>query len=167
MTDTRATPPPIEFAEVEAVPTVVVAARDYPMGELPTLFDSTFRVLFPALAERGIAPAGAAFSLYHRSPGATADLEVGIPVATALTEPITVGDVVLTPSTLPAGSVATASHLGSYDGLGDAWGNFMAAIVASGRAPSLPFWEVYVTEPRPDMDPATLRTDLVTLVSQG
>lgn len=33
------------------------------------------------------------------------------------------------------------------------------------KHPSLPLWEIYVTEPRPDMDPATLRTDLVTALS--
>ena len=36
----------------------------------------------------------------------------------------------------------------------------MGAIGGMGRAPGSPFWEVYVTEPSPDMDPATLRTDL-------
>ena len=28
----------------------------------------------------------------------------------------------------------------------------------------MPFWEVYTTEPTPDMDPATLRTDLFTVL---
>ena len=41
----------------------------------------------------------------------------------------------------------------------------MGGIVAADKAPAFPFWEVYVTEPSPDMDPATLRTDLVTLVT--
>lgn len=37
----------------------------------------------------------------------------------------------------------------------------MQQVAADGRQPALPFWEVYVTEPSPEMDPATLRTDLV------
>ena len=38
----------------------------------------------------------------------------------------------------------------------------MAAVIADGREPAFPFWEVYVTEPTPDADPASLRTDLFT-----
>ena len=38
-------------------------------------------------------------------------------------------------------------HVGGYDNLGDSWC-------------ALAMWEVYVTEPIPDADPATLRTDL-------
>lgn len=41
----------------------------------------------------------------------------------------------------------------------------MGDVAARGEHPSLPFWEIYVTEPRPHMDPATLRTDLVTALS--
>lgn len=162
MTDSSAQ---LEITEAPTVPTLVVQAHDYPMDQMPALFDSTFRTLYPALAERGVDPAGAAFSLHHRMPSESADLEVGVPVATALTEPITVGDVVLTPSTLPAGTVATTSYHGPYEGLGEAWGAFMNAIAEAGREPVFPLWEVYVTQPTPDTDPATLRTDLFTLVT--
>ena len=92
----------VEFVEAQAVPTVVVRATDYPLEQMPALFDSTFGALFPALAQRGIAPAGIPFSLHHRIPDATADVEVGIPLAEPLGASITVGDVVLTASELPA-----------------------------------------------------------------
>lgn len=157
----------VEIVEAQAVPTVVVRAQDCPMERLAELFDTTFAALFAALAQHGLAPAGIPFSLHHRIPDSTADLEVGIPVTAPLSGPITVGDVVLTPSELPGGTVARTSHVGPYDGLGDAWGAFLGAVVASGRAPVLPFWEVYVTEPGPESDPATLRTDLFTLVRPG
>lgn len=157
----------VEYTDATARPTVVAREPDYPMASLTTLFDSTFSALFPALAERGITPVGAPFALYHRAPDTTVDIEVGIPVESALPEPITVGDVVLSPSTLPAGTVASTSYVGPYDGLGEAWGAFMRAIGDAGRNPALPFWEVYVTEPDPDMDPSTLRTDLFILVTGG
>ena len=38
----------------------------------------------------------------------------------------------------------------------------MGQVAAAGETPELPFWEVYVTEPSPEMDPADLRTDLFT-----
>jgi effector-binding domain-containing protein len=83
-----------------------------------------------------------------------------------LTDAMTSNDgLTLSPSRLPAGRIAIISHLGSYDGLGDAWGRFMQAVADSGNQPALPFWEIYVTEPSPEADPATMRTDLVTLLA--
>ena len=63
---------------------------------------------------------------------------------------------------MPATQVATVSHLGGYDGLPRAWGDLMQRVADDGNQPALPFWEVYVSEPGTDVDPSTLRTDLVT-----
>lgn len=153
-----------EFLTAESVPTVVVSAIDHPMNEMSSLFDATFRDLFPLLAEHGIHPVGPAFSLHHRMPTDTADLEVGVPVDHAPAAPlVTSTGTVLQPSTIPGGEIAVVSHVGSYDRLGDAWGAFMEAVAKSGRRPDVPFWEFYVTEPTPDADPETMRTDLCVL----
>lgn len=153
----------VTFLEAPEIPTVVNVAHDYPMAEMASLFDTTFSALFPAMGSHGLHPAGAPFSLHHRMPTDTCDLEVGIPVDRALDGPVTTpAGITLTPSVLPAGRIAVVSYLGAYDGLGPAWGDFMGAVVAAGEQPDLPFWEIYVTEPTPDTDPATLRTDLVT-----
>ena len=155
----------IELLDAPAAPTVVARAEGLPMSRIRELFDSTFSALFPALAERGIRPVGPAFSLYRRMPSETVDVEVGIPVASALDAEIrTASGVVLVPSALPAGRVARATHLGSYDGLADAWGSLMTGLADKGVAPGLPFWEIYVTEPTPDATPADMRTDLYILV---
>lgn len=151
----------IEFLEVPEVHTVIANFTDHPMTDMASAFDATFRALFPALAAHGLTPAGPAFALHYRMPTDTATFEVGVPVNAALDNEFTTdAGVTLTPSTLPAGSVARVSHLGPYERLGESWGTFMQSIAASGTQPSLPFWEVYVTEPTPDTDPATLRTDL-------
>lgn len=163
--DAPADAPAIEYFDASTTPTVVVRATDYPVARLAELFDATFSAMFPALAERGIAPAGAPFSLHTRIPSETVDIEVGIPLTAPLDGPFVRGDITLLPSTLPAGTTARTTYLGPYDGLGGAWGGFMGAIVESGRAPAFPFWEVYVTEPTPDADPTLLRTDLFTLVA--
>lgn len=154
------------YTQAAAIPTVVVKRTDFPLAEMGALFDSTFGAMFPALAERGITPTGAAFSLHHRMPSDTTDLEVGLPVSAPLGERVTVGGVTLEDSELPAGSVAHVTYVGGYEGIGDAWGQFMGAIVASGRAPVFPFWEVYTTQPTPDLDPATLHTDLYSRVTE-
>jgi effector-binding domain-containing protein len=164
MTD-QPQPGTVEFFEAAEVPTVVVRRADYPMSEMPALFDSTFSALFPALAEAGLQPAGPAFSLHTRMPTDTIDIELGVPVSAPLAAPITRADVELVPSCQPAGSAARTAYLGGYEGLGNAWGGFMGAIAATGRRQAFPFWEVYVTQPTPETDPATLRTDLITLVT--
>ena len=51
-------------------------------------------------------------------------------------------------------------HAGSFDGLSEAWQRLGAWIGGQGLTPANDYWEVYVTEPSPDMDPADLRTEL-------
>lgn len=161
-------PGPDLFREVTvfdapAVPTAVVRATGVVMAEAPALFDSVFGTAFPAAFAEGMVPVGAAFALFTRiddSPVGIADLEIGFPLARPLGAPIEVDGTRVEASELPAGRVAVVSHLGGYDSLGEAWGRFTGAISGMGQSPRIPFWEVYVTEPRPDMDPATLRTDL-------
>jgi effector-binding domain-containing protein len=158
----------VTILDAPEIPTVVQAVTDYPMAEMAQAFDSTFSALFPVLGAQGIQPVGPAFSLHTRMPTDTVDMEVGIPVDRPLGGDTTTDTgITLRPSSLPAGRIAIMSHVGPYDGLAAAWGGFMQALADQGHQPELPFWEIYVTEPRPDSDPATLRTDLVTLLSEG
>lgn len=155
-----------EFIEVPEVNTVVAKFTDYPMAEMAAAFDATFQVLFPALKVHGLTPIGPALSLHYRAPSDTATFEVGLPVDHPLDNEFTTeAGITLTPSTLPAGQVARISHIGPFAGLGEAWATFMESVPAAGKQPALPFWEVYVTEPTPDLDPATLRTDLYSRVT--
>lgn len=162
----------VRVLAVPAVPTAVIRAVGVPMATIGRFFDSAFGTAFPALFAAGVIPAGPAFALYTRTseePEFTADLEVGFPLARPLAElhtgePIESGGMRIVGSELPGGEVAVTSHLGAYDELGQAWGGFMGEIGAMGRAPGSPFWESYVTEPSPDLDPATLRTDLFCMV---
>lgn len=151
----------VSYLVTQQIPTVVRLAQDVAPDGMPAIFDETFTALVPALAEAGVQIAGPAISLHHRMPGATMTFEAGFPVAAPLDGQLEAGGITFLPSSMPATQVATVSHLGGYDGLGDAWGRLMQQVAADGHQPALPFWEVYVTEPSPDMDPATLRTDLV------
>lgn len=154
------------------VPTVVVRVNDVPMATISGLFDAVFGSAFPAAFAQGLQPAGPAFALYTRltdGPDAMADVEIGFPLDGPLLEqldddPVEVEGLRVVASALPAGVVAVTSHVGGFDGLGEAWGRFLGEIGAKGMTPGIPFWESYVTEPSPDMDPATLRTDLYCLV---
>lgn len=152
--------------EATQIPTAVVEARNVAMEDLPSLFDATFSRLIPALAEAEQEIAGPAFALYTRQPSETVDLEIGLPLTSGLTQALPLGeDLIAIPSQLPGGSVAALTHTGGYDGLGEAWAGLMKEVVEAGHHPGLPFFEVYVTEPNPDMDPKDLRTDLYLTLS--
>ncbi|WP_346158586.1 GyrI-like domain-containing protein, partial [Nonomuraea recticatena] len=60
----------------------------------------------------------------------------------------------------PGGGVARVTHTGSFDELDESWKRLAAWIGARGLTSGTTRWEVYTTEPSPDMDPADLRTEL-------
>lgn len=148
------TPDPPEVVSTEARPTAVVTGT-VPMQELPAFFDRAFGTIGAALAANGVAPAGPAHALYHRPPADVADLEVGFPVTGHL-DP----DGEVSSSTLPAGRVARLVHRGAYDELGSSWERLRGWVDERGLGASDTMWEVYVTEPSPEMDPADLVTEL-------
>lgn len=86
------------------------------------------------------------------------------PLTGGATIPLSPTGRVVEASELPAGRVAVRSYIGGYDGLGNAWGQFMQDVAAQGEKPSRTFWEVYCTEPTPDGDPSQNRTDLMVLL---
>jgi effector-binding domain-containing protein len=143
-----------ELANVNETMTAVIHGVA-PMGEIADFFDRSFSELASVLEGQDIAPTGPAFARYDGPPGETADLEVGFPVHEAVTP-----EGAVRPSSLPAGRVARLLHAGGYDQLGESWGRLGAWIADQGLTPGAELWEVYVTEPNPDMDPADLRTEL-------
>lgn len=125
------------------------------VADLTDFFDRSFSTLAAVLADQGVAIVGPAFALYHGPPSETADLEVGF----VIDRPVrTDGEV--RAGSLPGGRVARHVHHGGYDELGPAWEGLRSWIEERGLTPGRDLWEVYVTEPSPDMDPADLRTEL-------
>jgi effector-binding domain-containing protein len=139
---------------LEAATTAVIRG-EVPADGLPAFFDGAFQHLPKTLAGQGIRPLSAAFALYHRPPAATFDLEVGFVVDRPVRPE---GDVV--PGSLPGGRVARLVHVGGFDGLGASWERLTSWVREQGLTPSGVFWEVYLTRPTPDTDPAALRTEL-------
>lgn len=143
-----------ELVEVELRSAAVVRGV-VPVAELTGFFDRSFTALVAVLKAQGTGIAGPAFALYQGAPGETADLAVGFPVAGTLRPE---GDVEA--GALPGGRVARLVHAGSYADLGASWARLGAWITEQGHRPGPVLWEVYVTEPSPEMDPADLRTEL-------
>lgn len=141
-----------------ATPTAVVRHRGVTLATLRPLFDSGFS----AVAASGAAINGPAFALYRGDTSATFDLDIGFPLAEPLAAPVR-GVESVEPSELPAGSARALSHLGAYGSLHQSWGRLGEHARQLGLTP-LGMLEVYVTEPSPELDPTTLRTDLFLLV---
>lgn len=143
----------------EAHPAVIVRHLGVRADQLPGLFDAGFL----ALAASGVPINGPAFAAYHGDPGATFDLDIGFPVAETLGAPVQVGKLAVRGSELPGGELLGLTHVGPYDTLAQSWDRLATDAAERGLQPS-GFFEVYVTEPSPEVDPATLRTDLFLVV---
>lgn len=142
----------------EAVPTAVIR-ESVSMDGLAAFYDRAYGAVAEALGRQGVQPAGAAFGYYLTMPAEQFELEAGFPTGAPIAAD---GEVV--GSELPGGTVARATHVGGYDSLGDSWGALMQWVGEQGRTPDGRMWEVYVTEPSPETDPATLRTELYLLL---
>jgi effector-binding domain-containing protein len=153
MTNVDRHPQP-ELVTAEPATTAVVRGR-IALTEIRDFFDRSFSVLGPAIGAQGATATGPAFGLYRGTPDGTLDLEVGFPTDRAVESdgPVEAG-------VLPGGRVARLVHAGSFEGLAGSWQRLGDWIAEQGLAPSETYWEVYVTEPSPEMDPATLRTEL-------
>lgn len=158
MTDQTGTAPQPEILQVEEQRTAVVRGTAR-MDELTTFYDRGYAAVMEAVTAQGRTPSGA-FGLYLSEPSDTVDLEVGFVVDEEVAPS---GDVVA--SRLPAGEVARLTHVGAYDGLGESWGRLMQWLGEQGRSPAGPMWEVYVTEPTPEAEPSSMRTDLFCLLA--
>ena len=141
---------------VTVVPTTAAVVRGTVAAEeITDFFDRSFSVLGEAIAAQGVSPTGPAFGLYRGIPDETVDVAVGFPTDRPI-EP----DGAAEAGELPGGRVARVVYAGGFDGLGEAWQRLGAWIADQGLTPSETYWEVYLTEPNPEMDPADLRTEL-------
>ena len=88
-------------------------------------------------------------------------LEVGVELFGSFTE---AGEVVR--SATPAGTIASATHLGPYSGLGAAHDAVRQWCRTHNRRPAGPIWEIYGHwQPEWNADPSQIRTDVYHLIS--
>jgi effector-binding domain-containing protein len=108
-----------------------------------------------AVTAQGVGPAGPVFSRHFKMSPETFDFEVGTPV----TAPVAPTGRVVS-SELPAAKVARTLYHGPYEGLGDAWSEFMTWIEDQGLDPAEGLWERYVLGPESGPDPSRWATEL-------
>lgn len=142
---------PVELAVVREV---------VPMPALAEFYDRAYAALATSIQAQGRRAVGPAYGLTFSMPTDTIDVAAGFPVDAPVAE-----DGVVSPLSTPSGRAVRHEHLGSYDGLGEAWGRLFAWVEARGLTPGPLMWEVYVTEPSPDADPAAMVTELTLVLA--
>jgi len=148
------TSPLPHIVEIEPVTTAVIRA-EVAMAEMRDFFDHSFRTLGEVLGRDEASAIGAAFARYHRPLTESADLEVGFPTDRPVRprDGVEVGQ-------LPGGRVVRIVHEGGFEGLSASWERLVSWAENQEVPLGTDFWEIYVTEPSPDMDPDDLRTEL-------
>jgi effector-binding domain-containing protein len=146
-----------EQVQVTTVPEqrVLVAHRTVTLATIGEGMDSAFGELWGHLTQTGTQPSGPPLVLYLGEPDGEFPIDVCVPVG-----PRVVGAGEIEARELPGGEVATLVHHGPYDGLAAAWQRLMQWVEDSGRRPSGPPREVYVSDPRTSA-PEDLVTELV------
>ncbi|HEX6510120.1 MAG TPA: GyrI-like domain-containing protein, partial [Chloroflexota bacterium] len=118
---------------------------------------ATFRELLPEIVEYlreiGVSPVGAPYARYFHVGADRVDMEVGI----AIDRPID-GNARVEPGELPGGEAATTVHVGSYDGLTEAYDALVAWIEEEGRVRTGLPWEVYAMDPEHVPEPDEWQT---------
>lgn len=147
--------PAVEIVELE--PVRVAAVRSVVAAEdVSDFMSDALSLVATALRQAGMGPAGPPFARYFAASPDGLDLAAGFPVA----EPF-LGAGVVHPGELPAGPAATATHVGSYEGLEGAWNALRERVDAMGRRLGDDPWEVYFIGPGSGVDEAAWRTELI------
>lgn len=117
------------FIQTERQLTAIIHVT-VPCAEIRNVMGPTLEELRSTTAAQGIAPAGPWFTHHLRKPRDTFDFEVSIPVTT----PVAAAGRVR-PSEWRAMTVARTVYHGDYEGLGDAWSDFLDWIEQRGTRP--------------------------------
>lgn len=120
----------------------------------------TLAECFPEIAKQimksGGTMAGPPLTRYHSVTADEVDIEVAIPVKSAITP-----DGRVLASELPAGKVATTWHLGIYQDLPKTHKRLEEWMTAQKLKSAGGFWEIYWTDPGIEKDPTKWRTQIL------
>lgn len=125
------------------------------MDKLAAIMGPLFGEIYGYIRQHGQQPAGMPLAIYHSLDGNAVELECAMPVASPPE-----GTDRIRPGELPAGTVATVTHTGPYDSLGETWSAVMEWIGAQEFQVAHAPWEVYVTDPDDEPDQSRWRTDI-------
>jgi effector-binding domain-containing protein len=153
--------PEVEVRELQPQTTVVVRRRMTP-AEMGEAMGELIGLVFQRAASAGAGPVGGPFCRYFGEMDGTFDMEVGVPVNKELAPE---GET--RPGTLPGGKVAYARHVGPFDQVGRTYELLEGWIRDNGYEAAGDPWEVYLTDPTTEPDPAKYQTDVFWPVSRA
>ena len=140
--------------EIQSQPIVGIRATTT-MEEIKQVIGALFGEIMEYFTRNGLAPAGMPLTIYHEMDADRLEMECGMPV----TSPVE-GTERVRPGELPAGKVATVTHMGPYEQLGQTWSALMKWMEEEGLQAAGAPWEVYVTDPGEEPDQSKWRTDI-------
>jgi effector-binding domain-containing protein len=154
MADPRGPSSKIELRLLEGHHTASVretVARD----DITEAMGQAFQAVREALEKQGVEAAGSLFARWH-SFGDSVDMEAGVMVKTPIAP-----DGEVKPSELPGGPAAIAVHAGPYEGLSRTYDAVSAWLARTGRESNGGPWEIYLTDPSAEPDPAKWLTEII------
>ena len=126
-----------------------------PKDEIQNVMGPGLGELMSTIAAQGIKPAGPWFDHHFKIMDDSWDFEICVPVG----KPVAAAGRVK-PGQRPAMKAAQTVYHGPYEGLGEAWGEFLDWIKANGHSPAQDLYQCYVAGPESSPDPAKWRTEL-------
>jgi effector-binding domain-containing protein len=126
-----------------------------PRNQIQTVMGPGLAEVTAALAAQGVEPSGPWFTHHLKMDPEVFDFEICLPVAAAVAASGRVR-----PGLWPAMKLGRTVYHGPFQGLGAAWGEFDAWVVAQGLTPASDLWERYLQGPESSPDPASWRTEL-------
>lgn len=141
--------------ETQTAQPTVARRFQSPQADLGAKFAEVLPAVYAHVVGGGGQPAGQPYARYH-SQGPVMHVEAGIPIAG---EGKASGDFIL--SELPAGEAAVMIHVGPYEKLGEAHEAVQKFVEAEGRTRAGGPYEIYLTDPGAEPDPAKWQTRVV------
>ncbi|WP_456825602.1 GyrI-like domain-containing protein [Cellulomonas sp. P5_E12] len=144
---------------VEDQPTALVAVvrERVAMDSLAAFYDRAYGLVVQEVTAAGLAITGPAFGWYLDMPTDSVDLAAGFGVSAEAVGALGGGVEVVE---VPGGPAAVAVHVGTYDGLPDAWAELRTWFSEQAARMRGDFLEVYVSDPS-EVEPNQNETRLV------
>lgn len=147
---------------------VLVVRRRVKRSEIPSTIAEALPQVFAYAQQHGIALAGVPFTRYIEMGPGLVTMEPGMRIAASLEDPKSpgsplaesAGEATVAASTLPGGPVATTTHTGPYEGLGEAYASVQQWMEGQGLTPGGAPWECYITDPAEYPDPKDWKTEV-------
>jgi effector-binding domain-containing protein len=125
-----------------------------PRAEIQNVMGPGIAELMATIGAQGITPTGPWFDHHLKMAEDTWDFEICVPVSAPV-----VASGRVRPSQWPAMKVARTVYRGPYEGLADAWGEFLDWITVNGHTAAPDLYQCYVAGPESSPDPANWRTE--------